>query len=152
LLRPIRESNRLWLNGVENRRRIALGIGVAALGLSFAIGLSASLKNSREASKLAEVLALSSNLVDASSKLTSNNRELALLLAVEAIQVNDSMQTRGNLLAQVQKADRIRQLDRIDNRDITSSIAVPGTEFIAVITSDNNLMMWNYKKGGVFVA
>jgi WD40 repeat protein len=166
LLRPIRESNRQWLRRVNKRRTLAIGtlgiLGMIIGATGYVLLLLHSRQSARdaaeatrdaaEAARQVAAINLAANLVDLSSKLPLSSRDLALLLAVEAFQVNDSMRTRGNLLSQVQKADRIGQIGRIDARDPTDAIAVPGTELIAVISSDGELSIWNYRKRDLVMA
>jgi WD40 repeat protein len=142
LLRPIRESNRAWLEKVTRNYRLKIGIPAAALGLSVLGALGWSLTYSHEASRRVDAQILASTLVEASSKLPQNNIDLALLLAVEAYRTQDSTSTRSNLLSQLLRADRIERIDRVSARDLLTSVVIPKKALVASVTSDRNLLLW----------
>jgi hypothetical protein len=142
MLRPIRESNRAWLERATRNYRLKVGIPAAALVSGVIAALGWSLNYSREANRRIDAQILASKLVDASSKLPQNNIDLALLLAVEAYRAQDSTSTRSNLLAQVSRADRIERIDRVSNRDLVTSAIIPGKDLVASVTSDRNLLVW----------
>ena len=154
LLRPIRESNRVWLERVERKRRIRIG-GVVAIIASCVLGLLAwsldtarhAVRREEDAVRREEAQALASSLINASSKLPQSNLDLALLLAVEAVQTRDSTFTRSNLLSQVLRAERVANLRRIGTRELMNSIAIPDSDIIASITFDRHLVVWSQKDG-----
>jgi WD40 repeat protein len=147
LLRPIRESNRVWLERVEGKRRRRAGAGIATVTLTVLGLLFWSLDYNRHAVRREEAQVLASSLINASSKLPQNNLDLALLLAVEAFQARDSTFTRSNLLSQVLRADRVASLRRIGTRELMNSIAIPDSDIIASTTLDRNLVVWSQKDG-----
>lgn len=147
LLRPIRESNRVWLARVEGKRRLKIGGIAAIISLGVLALLAWSLDANRHASRREEAQALASSLINASSKLPQNNLDLALLLAVEAFQARDSTFTRSNLLSQVLRAERVANLRRIGTRELLNSIAIPDSDIIASTTLDRYLVIWSQKDG-----
>jgi WD40 repeat protein len=154
LLRPIRESNRVWLERVERKRRIQIGGAVAIIVSCVVVLLAWSLDTARhavrreeDAVRREEAQALASSLINASSRLSQNNLDLALLLAVEAFQARDSTFTRSNLLSQVLRAERVANLRRIGARELMNSIAIPDSDIIASTTFDRHLVVWSQKDG-----
>lgn len=167
LLRPIRDSNRVWLKR-SARLRYSLLAAVAGAAVIAIVALAtwqqrsalqraemqaraeqeearAKQEEARAKQEEAQALERATTVAVQSSKLPASNLPLALLLAVEAFKTSNTALTRSNLLTQVLRGDRIIRQDRITEREIVAAAHIPGTDLIAFTTTDPKLVIWDYR-------
>jgi hypothetical protein len=140
LLRPIKDSNRAWF---KRTRRWPVTIAATAI----IVGLLAGVVQIREKQRALAAQQLSTVLANDSTRLRFSQLDRSMLLSVWAYQTDNTALTRGNLLRQVQRADRLLRFGRVASGDIRAATMVPGTNLIATLAGDGALRTWDYQTG-----
>jgi WD40 repeat protein len=147
LLRPIRESNRLWFKGRIKRRSIVFAALAAAALLAISGTVASIVIDAGKVRKQAEASAMATRLANLSGSLPTSQLDLGLLLAVEAEKIASSELTRSNLLKQVLRGQWILQITHVESRDMAAVAYIPGTDLVAFASRDGNVLIWNYRTG-----
>ncbi|MGB3716569.1 MAG: BTAD domain-containing putative transcriptional regulator [Candidatus Promineifilaceae bacterium] len=138
----------------RTRRIITFGL---AIGMCLAIGLALlaawQWNNARQARFVAEgqrdqtQKTLAQSLASQAQLLIDDQLDLALLLAVEAFYLSDSLETRGNLLSAVSQDPNLRAYLHGHEDQVRSVVLSPDGRTFASGGDDNVIRLWDLETG-----